>query len=215
MAVQSRVRKGILRLEDTSGAEAFLDFSCVPTAVSIEPGSSEAGDSVEVLCGDQITDTSAAKSATLNLTAIQDFTDASGLQAYSWKNDGETVKFEWLPNGETDTTQSLWRGTVLVNALTVGGEVGQRLDTSATWAIKSLQLPPAFGSTWYIGGPSKAAATPGDVFPADATVTAFGDLTTAGYVANPQTAWTSGQKITVGTVIAHWSGTAWADGPAA
>lgn len=215
MATQSRVRRGILRLEDAAGGGTFVDFSCVPTAVSIEPGSSEAGDTIEVLCGDQVTDASAAKTATLSITAIQDFTDSAGLQAYSWKHDGETVGFEWLANGESDATQSLWRGTVLVNALTVGGEVGQRLDTSATWAIKSLQLPPAFGSSWYIGGPSKSAAKPGDVFPADASVSTFSDLTAAGYVASPQTAWTAGQKIDVGTVAAHWSGTAWADGAAA
>lgn len=215
MAVQSRVRRGILRLEDMSAPGTFVDFSCVPTAVSIEPGSSEAGDSVEVLCGDTVADVSAAKTATLNITALQDFTDGTGLQAYSWKNDGSTVRFEWLPNGEADQTQSMWRGTVRVSALTLGGEVGARLDTSATWPIQSLQMPAAFGSAWYMGGPSKAAAAPGDVFPADAQVSAADDLAAAGYVAAPQTPWTTGQKVDIGTVSAHWSGTAWADGAAA
>lgn len=66
-------------------------------------------------------------------------------------------------------------------------------------------------------GPDPASSTPGTVFPAEATVTAQ-DATNAaklaglGYVANPTTAWTAGQKITVGTYQFNWSGTAWAAG---
>lgn len=64
---------------------------------------------------------------------------------------------------------------------------------------------------------SKAAAAPGNTFAAEATVTAQ-DATNAaklaglGYVANPTTAWTSGQKITVGAHSFNWSGAAWAAG---
>jgi hypothetical protein len=65
--------------------------------------------------------------------------------------------------------------------------------------------------------PIKGAAKPGDVFPAEATVTAS-DATNAaklaglGYVASPTSNWTAGQKITVGTFDFNWSGTAWAAG---
>jgi len=68
-----------------------------------------------------------------------------------------------------------------------------------------------------IGTPSKAAAKNGDVFPSEVTVTASdapnaAKLTGLGYVAYPQTAWTTGQKITVGTYLFNWSGSAWAAG---
>lgn len=63
----------------------------------------------------------------------------------------------------------------------------------------------------------KGSASPGDTFPAEATVTASDSTNAAklaglGYVANPLTAWTSGQQITVGTYAFNWSGTAWAAG---
>lgn len=65
--------------------------------------------------------------------------------------------------------------------------------------------------------PSKGAAKPGDTFAAEATVTASdapnaAKLAGLGYVAAPTTAWTTGQKITVGTFEFSWSGTAWQAG---
>jgi hypothetical protein len=68
-----------------------------------------------------------------------------------------------------------------------------------------------------VGSIGRSSADPGDVFPAEATVTASdapnaAKLAPLGYVANPTTAWTSGQKITVGTYDFNWSGTAWAAG---
>ena len=38
-------------------------------------------------------------------------------------------------------------------------------------------------------------------------------LTGLGYAASPTTAWTYGQKITIGLYDFNWSGTAWASGP--
>jgi hypothetical protein len=66
----------------------------------------------------------------------------------------------------------------------------------------------------------KAAAAPGDIFPAEATITAedvtnAGELTALGYIADPLTAWTSGQAITIGAFQFSWDGTAWDPGPAA
>ena len=65
--------------------------------------------------------------------------------------------------------------------------------------------------------PDKAAAKNGDVFPPDSQVTAQ-DATNAaklvglGYIASPNTAWTTGQHITIGTYQFNWSGTAWVAG---
>ena len=63
----------------------------------------------------------------------------------------------------------------------------------------------------------KAQAAPGTMFPAEATVTAedapnAAKLAALGYVAVPVSAWTYGQKITIGLYDFHWSGTAWASG---
>jgi len=65
---------------------------------------------------------------------------------------------------------------------------------------------------------ARSDANPGDTFPADPDITAQ-DATNAaklngeGFIANPQTAWTTGQKITIGTFQFNWSGVAWAAGP--
>ena len=65
--------------------------------------------------------------------------------------------------------------------------------------------------------PAKGSASPGDVFPTEPTITASDALNAAklgplGYVADPTTAWTTGQKITVNGFDFNWSGTAWAPG---
>jgi hypothetical protein len=65
--------------------------------------------------------------------------------------------------------------------------------------------------------PSKGAASPGDIFPAEPTITAqdpanAAKLTGLGYVADPQTAWTAGQQIVIGTWAFYWDGTAWVGG---
>jgi len=78
----------------------------------------------------------------------------------------------------------------------------------------------AWNGTTYIVAPTppvKSAAKAGDVFPAEATITASDSTNAAklaglGYVASPLTAWTTGQKMTVGTFDFNWSGTAWAAG---
>lgn len=65
--------------------------------------------------------------------------------------------------------------------------------------------------------PRLPPAAPGTVYPAEATITASdapnaAKLTGLGYVAAPQTAWTTGQKITIGTFDFNWTSTAWAAG---
>jgi hypothetical protein len=74
-----------------------------------------------------------------------------------------------------------------------------------------------FKKDTFATGIVKGAAEPGDVFPAEATVTASDSTNAAklgplGYVALPLTAWLTGQKITVGAFDFNWSGSAWAAG---
>jgi hypothetical protein len=73
------------------------------------------------------------------------------------------------------------------------------------------------GTAWRPGNASRLNAAPTTVFPADPDITASdagnaAKLTGEGFVAVPQTAWTTGQKITVGTYDFNWTSSAWAAG---
>lgn len=75
------------------------------------------------------------------------------------------------------------------------------------------------GTAWQAGRVpmSKAQANPGDVFPAEPTVTAqdatnAAKLTGLGYTAVPATAWTSGQGVRIGAYTFSWTSTAWQAG---
>jgi hypothetical protein len=94
----------------------------------------------------------------LDITAIQDFLDEAGLVAFSWKNAGQEVPFEWIPNGAEATEK--WVGKVTVNPpIPVGGDANTRLVDSVSWTITELTLPPALGGAVFIGAP---AAPPAD-----------------------------------------------------
>jgi hypothetical protein len=221
--VDSRVRRGSLKIADADGT--MVDFSCQPTAVRIVP-SAEAGggETLEVLCGDTASDAAGAqRGATMEISAISDFENPSGLVAFSWSGDGATRKIEWNPTGNAD---DLWEGSVVLRAIPVGGTVAERLVESITWTMESLKLPPRFGVTgddaWWLGTgavqPTGATAgTPGAFTPAGAAVPP--DLNalkaiTPPVVASPATAWTAGQGVALGTGSAHWDGSAWVAGDA-
>lgn len=216
--VESRVKSGSLSI----GTETF---SCQPTSAAITPdheGTSE--DSVEVLCGDTLAGSEAnVLTATLNLTSIQDFTNANGLIAYSWAHDGEIVDFTWSP---TDDAQDAWTGKVTVGALLVGGDVNTRITNDAEWKITQLVTPPRLGSITVIGSATAitgvTAGTPGAFTPSGSTPPAnlaalkadpvVGDSGTN----KPGTAWATGQFVDLGdSSDASWDGTAWQSGPAA
>lgn len=147
---ESKVRKGLLTI-------ATVDHSCQSTAVSIVPETTAgtAGTELELLCGDKIKedDTAGELKANLQITAIQDFTDADGLVAQSWTANGTTVAFTWQP---TENAADTWSGKVKVQAITVGGEVGKRLTSDVTWEITELTLPTKLGGGQVIPAPTPA-----------------------------------------------------------
>lgn len=155
---ESRLKAGKLTLGGASigltTGEGVVDFSCQPSNVEVRPGTQEGsgadGDDIEVLCGDVSSAGGSADSlvATLAATALQDFTDADGLQSYSWQNNGAERFFTWNPNGNAD---NLWSGKVRVKPITVGGDVNKRLTTEFEWDITLLKLPTAFGGAYVIG----------------------------------------------------------------
>ena len=137
----SRVKTGSLVFDPTGTP---VDVSCQPTAVSIQPqNTTGTEDIVEVLCGDTIDDSSqGALEANLVLTSIQDFTNSSGLIAYSWQENGNPVEFEWSPTSDPGDT---WSGTCVMQAMEVGGEVSTRLSSQASLRITALTMPTNLG----------------------------------------------------------------------
>jgi hypothetical protein len=212
--VDSRVSHGVLKFTAKGGTATA--FECQVTAVSIVPNV-EDGDSVETLCGDKAS-TAAKTSDTLDFTLINDFGNTNGLVAFSWLHRGETVDFEvQFDNVAADK----WSGKVVMAALQVGGTVGEQVTVDASLPIVSLTPPSGFGDGTLktTPPPTKGAAAPGDVFGAEATLSASDSTNAAklnalGYVAKPSTAWTTGQGISIGGLWFNWTGSAWAAGKA-
>jgi len=217
--VDSRVRKGSL----TIGGEVF---SCQPTNVNIAPDhSGTTEDPVEVLCGDTISDTgSQTLTATLNITAIQDFTNADGFVGYAWAQDGTEQDFTWEP---TEDPTDAWSGKTTVQAVTMGGDVATRLTSEAAWPITELIMPTKLGGKTVIGSTGTVAVTgvtagtPGSFQPSGATLPADLPALKADPVvgdagsSKPTTAWTTAQYVAVGDGShAYWDGTAWLVGEA-
>lgn len=213
----SRVRQGVLTIDG-------IDHSCQPTAVSIQPDNTAAGGAteLELLCGDKLTEAgdSASFSANLTITAVQDFTNAAGLVAQSWKSNGATVDFSWQATASSADT---WTGKVVVAALEVGGDVGARLTTPVSWTITELFLPARLGGQQVIPSQFGAvpitgvtAGSPGAFQPGDATLPSSLEALKANTVVGdsgtnkPGASWSTGQYIVLGdSSEAHWSGTEW------
>jgi hypothetical protein len=107
----------------------------------------------------------------------------------------------------------------------MGGPARENLTSDFTLGLTTkpdVEFGVSGNSTIVTGAGSEQAvarsdANPGDTFPADTDITASDSTNAAklageGFVANPQTAWTTGQKITIGSFTFNWSGTAWASG---
>jgi hypothetical protein len=194
-------------------------------AIQPENNAGTAGNELEVLCGEKLTDAGDAASFAANLviTAIQDFTNAAGLVAKSWKDNGKTVPFEWQ---STSQAADKWTGKVVVQAVEVGGEVGQRITTPVSWTITELFLPPRLGATQVIPGGAGTvpitgvtAGSPGSFAPGDATLPSSIDSLRANTVVGddgsnkPSGMWSSGQYVVLGDASeAYWTGITWQDG---
>lgn len=126
--IKSRVKKGTLSF--TPGTGEAIDFSCQPTSVVIATEYEEEGEALEVLCGDAEAAT-VSPSRSLNITALQDFDNKSGLQAFLFTNEGTSVAFEWKPNSDGGPTYS---GNCQCRVGDIGGEVAAQLTSD-------LELP--------------------------------------------------------------------------
>jgi len=122
---------------------------------------------------------------------------------YLLNHDGERAQFSLTDNGVKAD------GTLTVVPPSIGGDVNALSKFNLKFPVVGK---PTITSDAASAPRDKFAVLPGDVFPADAAVTAYGQLTGAGYIPASTNTWSTGQKFTVGSVIANWSGSAWASG---
>lgn len=124
----SRVKQGLLSLDSE-------DFETQPTAVALVPSTEEEGDQVEVLSGDTISPDDVT-SWTLNITAIQDFTNVDGLLEFLRANAGDVVAYVWQPNASVSYT-----GTVKIRPTTIGGPVATRNTSDIVLPCQEEPVP--------------------------------------------------------------------------
>jgi hypothetical protein len=108
-----------------------IDWSCQITSAQVE-WESDAEDDEKVLCGDTIPG-ARTYTATLSGTAHQDLgaPAAESMVAFSWANKGTTQPFVFVPN---DTLTSQITGSVVIDPLTVGGDIGTNGTSDFEWA---------------------------------------------------------------------------------
>jgi len=153
---------------------------------------------------------------------IQDINLSTGLNSFLFEFD--TAEAYIYASFNPDSPPR-FIGRTRITSGTMGGAARENLTSDFTLALTTkpdVEFGISGASRIVTGAGSEQAvarsdANPGDTFPADTDITAQ-DATNAaklageGFVANPQTAWTTGQKITIGTYQFNWSGTAWAAG---
>lgn len=162
-------------------------------------------------------------SFTFVATFLQDPNVVDGLNAFTFEHDTEEA---YIFAGLDGLNPPRLIGRCRLSAGTIGGEARTTLtaDLSLPMSRKpDIEFGSAGASRIVLGDPAapvsplRGAAAPGMVFPADPGIAAqdaptAAELDEEGFVANPLTAWTSGQKITIGDYDFNWSGSAWAAG---
>ena len=71
-------------------------------------------------------------SYTLDGTAVNDFTEPTGLQRFCFDNDGAEMEFSWTPN---TPDAAVLTGNLTVRAFPMGGNVGEQLTTDFSWPV--------------------------------------------------------------------------------
>lgn len=121
----SRLKNGTLTINAVA-------FATQATNVRLVPKTNSQGDTLEVLSGDTVTPDETVD-WTLEIVAVQDFTDEAGLINFAMANAGDIHAYSWAPSGATGPT---YTGTVKVQPIEVGGEVNSRNTTTASWACQ-------------------------------------------------------------------------------
>ena len=209
----------VVTVADYQGAGGIA-FECQTTSSALSASSNTSDDTTPAtMCSPEITTTIVGvTSYTLDATVIQDPHISAGISAYLFEWDTREAFFYLGLGGDAVPPAAI--GVCTISAGAIGGDA--RVTLTADISLPVSQKPDLWvGDTTTKrvilgGGANKAAAKNGDVF-TEPTITASDSTNAAklaplGYVASPNTAWTTGQKITVSTFTFNWSGTAWAAG---
>ena len=146
--VDTRLGPGTLTL-GTPGA----DYATQVSALSLVPAVDSVDGTPTLAVPDPPPETNTTYS--LDGSAINDFSSASGLQMYCYDHDGETTPFVWVSStvaGEGATCS----GDVVIRAFTIGGAVGEQLVTDFSWPVAGAK--PVFTAGTAARGGEKAAA---------------------------------------------------------
>lgn len=205
-----------LTVTDKNGTEHT--FQCSVTQAGL---TSTGGDpvSLNTLCPQGSFSEPTERAWNFVVTGVQDVESAESFQLFLLEHDGEEATFEYYP--KTDK-QGVPMGRGFTGTVTLAPPDNIGNATSGTFATFTATLPlkGKYSMVDELGNPvaNRAAIVAGDVFPADARVTASdapnaANLIGYGYVvAPPGAAWTTNDKMTIGTYDFNWSGTAWAPG---
>lgn len=131
MIEDSRLKGGTLTLD------AVTTFAKQMTSVILTPSTETEGEAVETLDGSRI-EADETASWTLELGAIQDFDDPQGFVEWARANSGAEVAFDWQPNGDGAPS---YAGVVKVRPVPIGGNVAERLTTTASWPLVGDPTP--------------------------------------------------------------------------
>lgn len=207
-----------IKLEVTDANDVTHSFQCAVTQAGL---TSTGGDpvSLNTLCPEGSFSEATERTWQLTVTGVQDVESAESFQMFLLEHDGELADFLYYPKTDKAGTP-MGRGFTGTVTLAPPDNVGNSASGAYATFTATLPLQGKYSMVDAAGNPipNKGAILAGDVFPADARVTASdatnaGNLISYGYVvAPPGTAWTSGQKMTIGTFDFNWSGTAWAAG---
>ena len=186
-----------------------MDISCRLSAARVEWDKDEEDDT-PVLCGDTIPG-SVTYSASLTGTLFQDIDNKQGIVNYSWAHKGESVPFVFVPNSAAGQQVT---GTVTIDPLDVGGdEVKKNMTSDFEWGCVG---EPKLSDYVAVVATGATAGSPGFWTPSGAAPPVdMAALQAGSIVADPATAWTSGQYVVLADQShAHWTGSAWATGDA-
>jgi len=204
-----------LTITDSAGIEHT--FECAVTQAGLTSTGGEAV-SLNTLCPEGQFSEATERVWQLAITGVQDVETAESLQMFLLEHDGESAEFVFYPKTDKGGNP-MGRGFTGDVTLAPPDNVGNAASGTYATFTATLPLQGKYQMIDEAGNPIpvKGRAAPGDIFPTEPTITASdapnaAKLGPLGYVADPQTAWATGEKMTVNAFDFNWSGTAWAAG---
>lgn len=127
---ESKLKSGTLTLDSEA-------FACQAVNVKLTPNhntTTQTDEPVETLCGTTTEPTeeeTIRTTWTLNIEAIQDFTNPDGFVRFTIDRNQQVVDFTWKPNATGPT----FSGRCRILAVEIGGEINRRINTSGAFPV--------------------------------------------------------------------------------